>query len=409
MTLDAVNAHAQRLSRWSAIAIGASIPVSTALDNILLAVTFLAWLISGQIRETFRQVSNSRVSLIAMVLFILLAIGILYGNTPRQETLSTLGKYGDLLFIPLFATIFKVHQTRRYALHALAYSLAMVTFLSYLVRFDLLPQLPFISGNVASPTVFKLKLTHNVLVAFGAFLFLWLGHAAISKRARVAWLILAALAAANVLWLVQGATGYLILFVLAILAGRQIAGSRKLLAVLLGVAVIVAVGLSIPSPFQDRVTTITRELHEWNPEQSAKTSTGLRLEFYHQSLSVMARHPLMGVGTGGFPAAYEKQVAGTGKVATRNPHNEFLHLGVQVGVAGIIALVALLAAQWCLASGHPPSMERALTRGLVLTMTIGCMLNSFLLDHAEGLFYAWLTGLLCASLQQLPHSEPTQA
>jgi len=30
---------------------------------------------------------------------------------------------------------------------------------------------------------------------------------------------------------------------------------------------------------------------------------------------------------------------------------------------------------------------------------VGCLFNSFLLDHTESLFYAWLTGLLFASLR----------
>jgi O-antigen ligase len=35
----------------------------------------------------------------------------------------------------------------------------------------------------------------------------------------------------------------------------------------------------------------------------------------------------------------------------------------------------------------------------VLTMAIGCLFNSLLLDHTEGLLYAWLTGVLYAGLQ----------
>jgi hypothetical protein len=30
-------------------------------------------------------------------------------------------------------------------------------------------------------------------------------------------------------------------------------------------------------------------------------------------------------------------------------------------------------------------------------MAVGCLFNSFLLDHTEALFYAWLTGLLYAN------------
>jgi hypothetical protein len=32
-------------------------------------------------------------------------------------------------------------------------------------------------------------------------------------------------------------------------------------------------------------------------------------------------------------------------------------------------------------------------------MVVGCLFNSFLLDHTEALFYAWLSGLLYAGLR----------
>jgi hypothetical protein len=35
----------------------------------------------------------------------------------------------------------------------------------------------------------------------------------------------------------------------------------------------------------------------------------------------------------------------------------------------------------------------------MLTIAVGCLFNSLLLDHTEGLLYAWLTGLLFAGLQ----------
>jgi len=39
-------------------------------------------------------------------------------------------------------------------------------------------------------------------------------------------------------------------------------------------------------------------------------------------------------------------------------------------------------------------MDTDLARGLVVTMVVGCLFKSFLLDHTESLFYAWLSGLL---------------
>jgi len=403
MALDAVRTPARLVSGWSAILLGASIPVSTALDNILIMVILVAWALSGNMRDTLRWASITKVPVISALLFALLTIGAAYGDASGREALSCLTKYADLLLIPVFLALFRAQDTRAKALYALACSLAGILVLSYLIRFGLLPQIPFITGTAASPTVFKLKLTHNLFIAFGAFLFIWLGRSSSHHGLRIMWYVLALCAAANVLWMVQGATGYLVLGALALLLGWQYVGWRGAAVALVALVVVVAAGVSVPGPFQDRVTTIKHELQEWPTRQGATTSTGLRLEFYENSLAIIAQHPLFGVGTGGFPAAYAKQVAGTRKAETRNPHNEFLHLAVQVGVLGGLLLVVLLAMQWRVAAFLPSPMDRGLARGLVITMAVGCLLNSFLLDHAEGLFYAWLTGLLLGGV----HSKTT--
>ncbi|HJQ62933.1 MAG TPA: O-antigen ligase family protein, partial [Burkholderiales bacterium] len=127
------------------------------------------------------------------------------------------------------------------------------------------------------------------------------------------------------------------------------------------------------------------------------------------TLSVIADQPLIGVGTGGFAQAYAEKVKGTGKVATQNPHNEFLLMWAQLGIAGLIALIWLFWRQWQLAARLPTRMETDLARALVVTMVIGCMLNSLLLDHTEGLSYAWLTGVLYGGLNNVGSEKAAQS
>ncbi|MND00868.1 hypothetical protein D3C83_196330 [compost metagenome] len=43
---------------------------------------------------------------------------------------------------------------------------------------------------------------------------------------------------------------------------------------------------------------------------------------------------------------------------------------------------------------EPPT--RVAARGLVLAIAVGSLLNSFLIDHAEGLLFAWMAGVLFA-------------
>jgi O-antigen ligase len=151
--------------------------------------------------------------------------------------------------------------------------------------------------------------------------------------------------------------------------------------------------------FHDRVLTFVTEYRAWQPEETTQTSTGLRLEFYRNTLAIIREHPLLGVGTGGFPKAYADRVQAAEADLTRNPHNEYLHIAAQTGLAGLAALLWLFLLQWITAPRLTEPLERHLARALVLTIAVGCVFNSFLLDHTEGLMYAWLTALLYTGLQ----------
>jgi O-antigen ligase len=85
--------------------------------------------------------------------------------------------------------------------------------------------------------------------------------------------------------------------------------------------------------------------------------------------------------------------------STQNPHSEYLMIAVQTGLIGVGLLLDLFWQQWRLAPRLTSPMECHLARGLVLTIAAGCLFNSLLLDHTEGLLFAWLTGVLYAGLQ----------
>ena len=394
--------YADHAARWAVIALGFSIPISVAFDNTLLVLILAGWLAGGLYRHQLLIILNNPVSLSALALFVLLLAGTLYGVREAGDAAHYLGKYSDLLFIPVFLFLFRDAATRRNALYALAASLAIMLALSYLIKAGIVPTNPFaIRGvdNNYGPVVFKLHLTHNILMAFAAFLFAWLALTAASLRIRLGWAALAILAVVNVTMMVKGGTGYLLLCGLALLLGFIRNRWRGLGIVAAGMVALAAALTVVPGPFQERISAIIKQTQGWKPDRPAQHSAEFRLEFYRNTLAIIADHPIIGVGTGGFPQAYADKVRGTGKTETRNPHNEFLLIAVQTGVIGLAALLCLFYLQWRLSARLASPLECHLARGLVLTMVIGCMLNSMLLDHTEGLFYAWLTGLLYAGLK----------
>lgn len=401
MNTTAPSRRIDNAGRWAAIAIGCAIPVSVALDNLLLLVVLACWLTGGDYAQKWAALRDNPVSRCALLLFGLLLLGMLWGNQPAIDARDYLLKYLDLAFVPLFIYYFRDPLTRQRGLLALAGVLTLVLALSLMVKSGLLPQGGgVIQGSPQSPVVFKFRVTHNFLMAFGAFLFTWLAIAApAGSRARIVWGMLALLAAINVTLMVEGATGYLTLGGLGALLAATRLPRRIAIASFIAAPLLAAALLAVPGPFAQRAVTLAQEYQSWRPDVPARdSSAGLRIEFYRNTLDIIADHPLAGAGTGGFPSAYAARVQGTNMLATRNPHNEYLHIAAQLGLIGLAAMGLMLVVQWRMARRLPSVMETGLARGLVLAMAVGCLFNSMLLDHAEGLFYAWLSGLLFAGL-----------
>jgi O-antigen ligase len=402
VTLGTFQQRSEDLARAFAVALGVSIPFSVAVDGVLLALVLVCWLAADHYRERVAQLRHHPVALMALGFVALLAVGLAYGERPREDAWRYFGKYADLVILGVFVTLFGDAAWRRRALLALAAALAVLVWLSYLVKLGVVPPVPWLRGRPDYPVVALDSLTHGILVAFGAFLFAVLGRHAPRGPVRTIWFALAVAAVANVLFIVPGRTGYVVLAALSLYLGYAWRRLIGLALVALGGAVLVGVGLTASATLQNRLDETVREAREWQPGEPAKTSVGYRLEFYYNTLGMIRDRPLVGAGTGGFPSAYERHVAGSGMDPAAHPHNEYLLMTTQLGVAGLLALLALFWVPWRLAPRLPLPHERVLARGVVLTIAVGSVFNCLLLDHTEGLFFAWGLGVLFGGLAPRP-------
>ena len=393
-----VTRHADRAARWSAIALGFSIPISVALDGVLSVVVLAGWLASGNYRQKLDAIARNPVAIGALLLYAMLLIGSLYGQRDPGDASDYLGKYADLLLIPIFVFCFRDATDRRRAIYAFTASLVLTLALSFIVRTGWLPDVSFIKGDAANPSVFKKSVTHSILMSFGAFLFLNIALRGSVAYWRWIWGGLAVLAGVNVLLMVQGRTGYVILGALTLYSGYRWKGWRGLGATLIVASVIGGILAVTPNPARDRVMLMIKEAKDWQPGKPINSTT-YRLAFYRNSVAIMSRHPVFGVGTGGFPKAYAEQARGTRLESSRNPHDEYLLIGIQIGLIGLALLLHLFWQHWRLAPRLATPFETHLSRGLLLTIAVGCLFNSLLLDHTEGLLFAWMTGLLYGGLE----------
>lgn len=408
MRFDQLPRQSTRAATGCAIALGFSIPISVALDNILLAAVLLLWLAGAGFREKFIWLAGHRVAQAAFALFVLLATGIVWSDQVN-EGFRLLGKYADLAFIPVFVTLFRSPCDRRFAAWFLIAALVITLIVSCLTWTGLWPPGLMIIGDAREPEVFKKYLTQSVLTAYGAYLFALLARDAPSPRQRIIWSLLAALAVLNVVIMLPGRSGQIALALLTLLFAFSIwrvKGTALTGGALALVASIVILGYA---PDNVRFNTVVKDFKAWQQDPSARTSTGQRLNYALNSANIVLDHPLVGVGTGGFADAYARQVEGKGIEATVNPHNEYLNIAVQLGVAGLAALGLLFVLAWRHADRLATALERDLARGLVLTFAVGCAFNSMLMDHVEGLFFAWGIGVLYGGYGASRPPAPSEA
>jgi O-antigen ligase len=410
--LTAARQHVDRAAQWPAIALGFSIPVSVALDNLLVALLLLLWLAGGRYREKLSAIRGNPVALLACAVFALYVVGATYSAGGHSDVLHTLDKASIFLLLPIMITLFPEAKTRDRALQAFIAALTITLVLSFLVWCGFMPESSLIKGEPANAVVFKKHITHSLFMAFAAFLFAVLAHSAVSRIMKMLFGVMAALAAFNVFFMVHGRTGQLVLFALLFYYLFWCFRWRGLLiAAATGACIVSAAYLMPSSSLHQRAALALQEAGNWQPGVASSSSVGQRLEFYRNSLKIVREHPFLGVGTGGFPAAYARQVEGTAMGATRNPHNEYLMVAVQLGLPGLVLLLALFWAQWRLAARLPDRTSQAAARGLVITYAVASMVSSTLIDHAEGLFFVWMSAVLFAGLAQSTrnHAGPAAA
>jgi len=395
------------IAKWLAIPIGFTIPISTAADNILLYLALLFLLLGGDYRHKLRSIIANPVAVAALLLVGALLLGGLCGEGAWSDVRHYWRKYAPLLSIALLILLFQDKPSREYALAGFMLAMALTLFLSCLIAAGVFADHGWFEGSVDNAFVFKLHITQNVFMAFFAYALALKARHAVEAKWRMLFGAAALLAAYNVLFMVGGRTGYVVLAVLLVyFCFRWLRWKGLALAALAGITVAGA-GYLASDTLRERVDLVIHETAAWQPGQGATSSSGLRMDYWSNSLRIIRDHPLFGVGTGGFEKAYAAKIQGTQMKPSNNPHNQYLLITAQLGLVGLALLLYLFFQHWRSAAWLPTAFEQDMARGVLLTIMSGSLLNSLLLDHAEAMFFAWMSGVLFAGLQAKQPLQPS--
>ena len=196
----------------------------------------------------------------------------------------------------------------------------------------------------------------------------------------------------------------LVLFSLSILACIQRLHWKKVLPaiVLLGAFIILLFFIAVP--FHDRLISFVDNIIQYQHGHKA-TSIGLRLSMFHFSLTLIQQHPWLGSGVGSYFTLLLQQGPPVLLQHTYgDPHNSYLHLGIQFGLIGLSLFIIWIIAQ-VLSAAKIPTPERFSAQGLLVGFIIACFcISAFLRGLTSWLYFSLLAVYMGAWLQQIKKS-----
>lgn len=397
-------------AKWFAVVTLWLVPISTAGVNLGSAACAVFALTSPEVwRRAGGLWKRSHAAVIALALFVALALSVAYTAAPTSEAIDFLMKYRKLLFIPLLILVFADSERTKWSALATwglfaALVLSMVlTYTNFLGWTAVGPRHG--TDPVSKPWVFKDHISGGLMMAFLVCQSWSLAGTTRNRTARILLALVSLLAMGNVLFVLQGRTGQVVaIFYMAIFLVMQAVQFRKhdkvsrWIAGVGAIMIAVCIAAFVLYAKDSRLAGTAQEITQFET-QNKVTSMGLRYEYYRRSIELIAHRPFYGYGAGSVRTEFERLQsanAGANFVMIGNPHNEFLLMGVQLGVVGVALLVALFITL-ALECSQLAAPERGVAIGYLFAFALGCCANSLLLNFTEGNLLVFLVGILLAA------------
>ena len=371
------------------------------MAKLLLVVCGLATLLFVRRMPAIdKPLQGMRTPVAVLIAFFAFALSLFWTVAPPAEALGSLAKYGKLIMIVLMALLIRDRREASYALGAFVAAQIFLLGSSWLL-FAHIP-VPWATSNMAlnEYAVFSSYLDQGIISAVFAAICWHFRADAPGRFGRQAAVFLALAALANVFFVLSGRSGHVVAIVLLSMAVMWEL-PKKYRAVVVLLPFLLAFGLFFSSSkVRDRLSLVETEVQSYSSQAAPSTSTGIRLNFWLTAMQAIGRHPLAGAGVGSWSTEFnqlqrEKNPAHIDIDSNGNPHQEYLMWGVQLGVPGILLLVALMFSIFRDTMKMEKNHARA-AQSALLALTIACLFNSSIYDAQIGDFFCILIGLLLA-------------
>ena len=341
--------------------------------------------------------------LLAILAFVGVSVVSLAWSADVAGGLDYLAKYRYLLLAAVVATTLPCERVAR-VVDAFLAGIAVSLLWSFGIAAGVIR---FGHGYPEHPAPSMNHLDYSMFLAVAALLMLVrLVHCPGGRWQRAAWGALAMVSFAGLL-LNIGRSGQLAFFVaLAALLTRHLPGPRLLrpLVAAAATALLLALAyLSVPT-FRGRAGAALAEVEGALVRQEYVTNQGKRIASWIASVEVMLEHPLLGTGVGDAVDAFHRTVRERHPDLVeavreyRHLHNQYLQVGVELGLLGLLALLNIFLQLLRAKTGRPELDDVARAVGWVFL--VGCVGDPFLRKQLPLTLFALLCGLVVAGGRQ---------
>jgi O-antigen ligase len=378
----------------AAIATAFFLPFSTSGQAIAVSVFAVLALLTLD-RARFIDTMRKPAAWLPVALFVLIMVGVLWSMQPFAGAIKWVGPYAKLLLIPLLmATAFTPRQALQIGYGFLASCLVILALSYAAVLWPTGPWTWFKSIGVP----FKDNAVQSECFAICA-LGLALGATYVwsdgNRRRAIALGLLALIFFADIFLIYISKTGMLVAFTMVAILVIAIGGWRTSFIIGIPIIAIVVVTLAMSPGAKSRFNEIASDVTAG--AETKNVSTASRIDFWSKAGEFVKQAPLLGHGTGSIRPLYQSLEATRPSPygeAVADPHNQFLHTTLQVGLIGGLILLAMWAVHFRLFIRRDFASVMGL--GIFAMTFVGSLFNSHISQVTQGMLYCLGVGMLGA-------------
>lgn len=381
--------------KYLLISLAFLMPLTVSGANTIITLICLIWLFSGNYKEKFTHIISSKLMIASIVFYCIHVLGMLWTEDIAWG-LEVLHKMW--YFILLWPVLFNIVNKRdvKYFILAFFLAISITEIISYLIWFEVIP--PFKNATVTNPTPFMSHISYNPILAFAIYL---LGHEVIfsSKinKYRRLWYSFFLFTMSINMFITGGRAGQIMYFAVVSILIFQYFRSQIFKSLFLSCIVVSSIfftAYQTSEIFNNRVNDAIENIKTY--ESNKNTPVGQRITWAVNSWEVIMDNPLIGIGTGDFPNEYLKvNKKNTPQVVTtRNPHNMYILILMQLGFIGLISFMMIFYYQIVYSFKSQSKFYRDVGLAIPLLFLLIMFSESYLLGHYTSLLYVFFSAFL---------------